>query len=62
MATEKQHAWNNRNPAQRLAHFQRPKLTPAQRDEIRQRLADGERAVDLAAEYGVSRGAIGHFR
>lgn len=62
MATDKQNAWNTNGPARRPLHFRQPKLTPAQREEIRQRLADGERAVDLAAEYGVSRGAIGHCR
>ncbi|MFJ5967928.1 helix-turn-helix domain-containing protein [Streptomyces sp. NPDC093060] len=62
MATEKQHAWNSYRGASRPPYFQRPKLTPQQREEIRRRLEDGERAVDLAAEYGVSRGAIGHCR
>lgn len=31
-----------------------PKLTPAQRDEIRKRRANGEKAMGLAAEYRVS--------
>ncbi len=62
MASDKQHAWNNSSPSQRPLHFQQPKLTPRQREEIRRRLDDGERAVDLAAEYGVSRGAINHCR
>lgn len=35
-------------------YYQRSKLTPQQRDAIRRRLADGETARDLAAEYGVS--------
>jgi hypothetical protein len=61
-ASEKQHAWNNRPRQWTPAHLKPPKLTPQQRDEIRQRLANGEKAVDLAAEYGVSRGAIGHYR
>jgi hypothetical protein len=61
MPSEK-HPWNNSGPAPRPLYFRQPKLTPAQREEIRARLADGERAVDLAAEYGVSRGAIGHCR
>lgn len=33
---------------------QPPKLTPAQRDEIRRRVADGDTVLDLAAEFGVS--------
>jgi DNA invertase Pin-like site-specific DNA recombinase len=32
----------------------RPKLTPSQRDQIRQRIADGESVRELAAEFGVS--------
>lgn len=35
-------------------HHTPPKLTPAQRDEIRRRVADGEARADLAAEFGVS--------
>jgi DNA-binding NarL/FixJ family response regulator len=35
-------------------HYKPPKLTPAQRDEIRQRVADGESTKELAAEFGVS--------
>ncbi|MFE2967515.1 Hin recombinase [Streptomyces sp. NPDC059340] len=31
-----------------------PKLTPAQRDEIRRRIADGDAVLGLAAEFGVS--------
>ncbi|MER5750676.1 helix-turn-helix domain-containing protein [Streptomyces sp. NPDC002088] len=30
------------------------KLTPAQRDEIRRRVADGEQVKELATEFGVS--------
>ncbi|MFI5473149.1 Hin recombinase [Streptomyces cacaoi] len=49
-ASDKQRAWNERD---------RPlswggKLTPVQRATIRVRLEGGEKAVDLAAEYGVS--------
>ncbi|MEV6180150.1 Hin recombinase [Streptomyces sp. NPDC052015] len=62
MATDRQRAWNASSPGLRPLHLSRPKLTPAQRAEIRQRLTDGERAVDLAAEYGVSRGCINHCR
>jgi DNA-binding CsgD family transcriptional regulator len=35
-------------------HYKPSKLTPAQRDEIRQRVADGESTKELAAEFGVS--------
>jgi DNA invertase Pin-like site-specific DNA recombinase len=35
-----------------------PKVTPQQRDDIRRRRADGEKARDLALEYGVSVGTI----
>lgn len=38
----------------RPPHHQQPKLTPEQRDEIRQRVADGEAVLSLAAEFGVS--------
>ncbi|MFE1192882.1 Hin recombinase [Streptomyces olivaceoviridis] len=62
MASAGQHAWNNGPRAWKPLHYQRPKLTPQQRDEVRRRLDAGERAVDLAVEYGVSRGAIGHCR
>lgn len=40
----------------------KPLLTVAQREAIRQRLADGEKAVALAAEYGVSRSTIDRYR
>ena len=36
------------------ARYQPSKLTPAQRDEIRRRVADGETVRALAAEFGVS--------
>lgn len=38
------------------------KLTPQQRDEIRQRLADGGMPKPLALEYGVSAGTIRTYR
>jgi len=63
MATEKQHAWNNGGPPpRRLPHFHQPKLTSAQRDEIRQRIRDGERSIDLAVEFGVSRATVNRCR
>jgi hypothetical protein len=39
-----------------------PKLTIAQAAEIRNRFAAGERAVDLAAEYGVSKWLVYRIR
>jgi len=36
----------------------KPKLTPQQREEILLRRQAGERGVDLAAEYGVSKHTI----
>lgn len=38
--------------------WQRPKLTPKQRDDIIRRKAEGERPIDLAREYGVSTNTI----
>lgn len=34
--------------------YRPPKLTPAQRDELHQRVADGEDVKALATEFGVS--------
>ena len=39
---------------QRPSGWQRPKLTPEQRDEIQCRRADGESAAVLAVEFGVT--------
>jgi hypothetical protein len=36
------------------SYFKRSALTTAQRDEIRQRYADGETATSLALEFGVT--------
>ncbi|MFJ4624282.1 helix-turn-helix domain-containing protein [Streptomyces sp. NPDC088812] len=53
MATSSQRGWNNgRQPAP--AYYERTKLTPQQRDEIRRRIADGETVTALAVEFGVS--------
>jgi hypothetical protein len=38
--------------------YKASKLTAAQRDEIGYRRMEGERAIDLALEYGVSRRVI----
>ncbi|WP_060887631.1 hypothetical protein [Streptomyces caniscabiei] len=66
MATPRQRAWNNRTDLNhlgaRLQGFKPPKLTSAQRDDIVRRLGEGEKPVDLAAEYGVSGGTIRSLR
>jgi hypothetical protein len=61
MASSIQRAWNNDQSGWRPAHWVRAKLTPAQRDEIRQRLIDGADAQELALEYGVSARMIRGF-
>jgi DNA invertase Pin-like site-specific DNA recombinase len=53
MATSEQRGWNN-GKQWPPAYYERTKLTPQQRDEIRRRVADGEARRDLAIEYGVS--------
>lgn len=40
----------------------RKHLTPQQRDELFRRLMSGERATDLAQEYGVSRSAVSQLK
>lgn len=62
MASDIQRAWCNSARDRHPREWLRPKLTGEQRGEIRARLEAGERAVDLAAEYGVSRGAINNCR
>lgn len=62
MATDKQRGWANSQPGRQPSHWHRPKLTPAQREEITRRLGDGERVAALAQEFGVSRRAIDHYR
>lgn len=42
--------------------LQAPKLTAAQREDIGRRLADGEKPIDLAAEYGVTASTIRRYR
>ena len=53
MATRPQYAWAN-GQQWGPPHYKRPKLTPAQRDDIRRRIAEGEKATALALEFGVS--------
>lgn len=40
----------------------RAKLTAVQVARIRERIAEGERPIDLAREYGVTPGMIGHIK
>ena len=58
MATDAQHAWNNGPARHRPPNWAPVKLTGQQRDDIRARLADGERIADLAIEYRVSSSTI----
>lgn len=60
MATSEQRAWNQGGPMPR--QYKPSKLTPAQRDEIRRRLAEDETPQALAAEYGVSVHTIYRYR
>ncbi|WP_028108750.1 recombinase family protein [Ferrimonas futtsuensis] len=39
----------------------KPKLTPSQREEVRQKLSQGVSKMDLSKEYGVSRATIGNI-
>jgi transposase len=59
-ASEVQRGWNNSGRAP--SGHQPSKLTPKQRDEIRQRLVDDETPQTLAAEYGVSVHTIYRYR
>ena len=61
MANEQQRAWNRYRPKPG-GRWQAGKLTPEQRAEITRRLADGERPIDLAAEYGVTASRIRQLR
>lgn len=55
-ANAAQRAWSH-GPAPQP--YTRPrKVSPQQRDEIRTRLADGEKPADLAQEYGVAAATI----
>jgi DNA-binding NarL/FixJ family response regulator len=61
MLTPEQRAWNNYMPSGQRG-WKKPKLTTAQREEIIRRLGEGEKPMDLAAEYGVSGGTIRGLR
>ena len=63
MPTDAQRERSSSNPNRRpVLSRNKPLLTPAQREAIRRRLADGEKAIALAAEYGVSRSTIDRYR
>lgn len=63
MATERQRDWNSRGPLNTSTRGQRPRrLSPQQIDEVRQALADGTGATDLAAQYGVSVWTIRRYK
>ncbi len=64
-ATDRQRDWARNQDAMQPRRYgggQPSKLTPAQRDEIRQRLADGESIRDLAQEFGVHTSTIRQYR
>lgn len=54
MATEQARDWIRSRPHSRPVGWKPPKVTGHQKDQIRQRVADGEDIRDLATEYGVS--------
>ncbi|MFF7130342.1 helix-turn-helix domain-containing protein [Streptomyces sp. NPDC008240] len=60
-ASDAQRGWNNFG-RDHSPGWRKPKITPAQRVEIKQRLADGEKPTDLATEYGVTAGLIRQLR
>lgn len=62
MATDEKHRWINSQTDARPRGWNRPRLTPQQRDEIRQRLIDGETPPqDLSLEYDVTASTIRHI-
>ncbi|KOV86100.1 MULTISPECIES: helix-turn-helix domain-containing protein [unclassified Streptomyces] len=60
-ASDTQRGWNNFGSSVD-PRFDKPKLTPQQRDEVRRRTADGETAQALAAEFSVSVHTIYRYR
>ncbi|MFE2073673.1 hypothetical protein [Streptomyces misionensis] len=60
MASDIPRSWNDSIQSRRI--WTKPKLTPQQRAEITQRLADGDNALDLAVEYGVTASTIRQLR
>lgn len=64
MASDTARAWNQAQSRMLPGTHggSRSKLTPQQREEIRQRLAGGVTDQVLAAEYGVSASTIRHYR
>lgn len=64
MASDQARAWNQAQTRMWPGTHSngRPKLTPDQRDQIKQRLADGENPRVLATEYGVSAAHVRTYR
>ncbi|MEU0184149.1 helix-turn-helix domain-containing protein [Streptomyces sp. NPDC006207] len=55
-------AWNKRGDQRTVSPvFRPPKLSPQQRDEIVQRLRDGDDPNNLALEFDVSVRTIRHY-
>lgn len=61
-ATDGQREWGRGQERMKPRERTARKLTPAQIDEIRQRLRDGANAKDLALEYGVTASTIREYR
>lgn len=61
MATDEKRRWINSRTAARPSGWVKPRLTPQQREDIRQRVADGEALQALALEYGVTAATIRHY-
>lgn len=61
MATHQARTWINSRPTARPHGWPTPRLTPHQRDDIRQRLTDGETPQTLALEYDVTASTIRHI-
>ena len=55
------HPWRRAEPLRPIKERQ-GSLTPAQRDEIRARLADQEDVWSLATEYGVTASTIRNYK
>ena len=54
-----EHSWNDQKGFNRFGLVST--LTPQQKDEIGKRRYNGEKAIDLAAEYGVRRNVINNI-
>jgi DNA-binding NarL/FixJ family response regulator len=61
MATDEKRRWINSQTDARPTGWAKPRLTPQQRQDIRQRVTDGEDLQALALEYGVTTSTIRHY-